>query len=54
MEKKRYSKPAVLQHEGIQFETGLSSCIKVATVDNTHPPEKVCLRPDHTWGPLPK
>lgn len=53
MEKKLYSKPSVMSHESITFETGLSSCIKIATVDDTNPPEKVCLRPDHIWYPLP-
>lgn len=48
-----YSKPEVLAHEIIQFETGLSNCTKIGTVIGTNPPEKVCLKPDHTWEPLP-
>ncbi len=51
---KLYNKPEVISHESIVFETGLSSCIKIATVEHSNPPEKVCLRPNHTWGPLPK
>jgi len=54
MGKKLYAKPAVMSHETISFETGLSSCIKIATVEHSNPPEKVCLRSDYTWGPLPK
>ncbi|MEK8126963.1 hypothetical protein WMW72_03470 [Paenibacillus filicis] len=54
MGKKLYARPEVMSHEMIAFETGLSSCIKIATVQNTNPPEKVCLYPNHKWGPLPK
>ncbi|MEK8126954.1 hypothetical protein WMW72_03425 [Paenibacillus filicis] len=49
MEKKQYAKPEIMSHEMISFETGLSSCVKVATVDGTNPVQKVCLRPDNTW-----
>lgn len=51
MTKKLYTKPEVLNHASIAFETGLSSCIDVAT--RTNPPyNQVCLRPDGTWVDL--
>ncbi|MCZ8516708.1 hypothetical protein O9H85_30920 [Paenibacillus filicis] len=49
MLKKTYSKPAVIEHEKICFETGLSSCVCVADLGQV----KVCVKPDGTWDPLP-
>jgi len=52
LEKKLYVKPEIMNHELISFETGLSSCIKVATVDGTNPVQRVCLKADNTWHNL--
>ncbi|WP_248927123.1 hypothetical protein [Paenibacillus hamazuiensis] len=48
MEKKVYSRPIVLNHELVQFET-LLSCNPPNSPAVTATGKQVCLKPDLTW-----
>jgi len=54
--KKRYTKPEVLQHEPVVFETAISCNPPSEIIPNPFPGGEgklICIHPDQTWDPYP-